>query len=89
MSRTLEAVSNANAADAADFDKGDLPMPPGRHFAILTCMDARLDPAEYAGLDRGELRRLADHQGQRAERRRGCSAHPPASACSGRDPDLR
>jgi carbonic anhydrase len=53
MSRTLEAVLNANAAYAADFDKGDLPMPPGRHFAILTCMDARLDPAKYAGLAEG------------------------------------
>ncbi|MDA1012745.1 MAG: hypothetical protein O3C12_08810 [Proteobacteria bacterium] len=30
-------------------DKGDLPLPPGRQFAILTCMDARLDPAKYAG----------------------------------------
>jgi carbonic anhydrase len=53
MSQTLEAVLNANAAYAADFDKGDLPMPPGRHFAILTCMDARLDPAKYAGLAEG------------------------------------
>ena len=39
----------ANAAYAVDFgDKAELPMPPGRHFAILTCMDARLDPAKYA-----------------------------------------
>jgi hypothetical protein len=53
MSRTLEVVLNANAAYAADFDKGDLPMPPGRHFAILTGMDARLDPAKYAGLAEG------------------------------------
>ena len=35
-------------------DKGDLPLPPGRQFAILTCMDARLDPAKYAGLAEGD-----------------------------------
>jgi carbonic anhydrase len=33
--------------------KGNLPLPPSRHFAILTCMDARLDPAKYAGLAEG------------------------------------
>lgn len=54
VSQTLEAVLNAIAAFAADFDKGDLPMPPGRHFAILTCMDARLGPAKYAGLAEGD-----------------------------------
>ena len=32
--------------------KADLAMPPARRFAILTCMDARLDPAKYAGLAR-------------------------------------
>src|SRR3979490_3388373 len=35
-------------------DKGNLPLPPSRHFAILTCMDARLDPAKYAGLAEGD-----------------------------------
>jgi carbonic anhydrase len=34
--------------------KARLPMPPARHFAILTCMDARLDPAKYAGLAEGD-----------------------------------
>jgi len=33
----------------ANFDKGDLPLPPGRHFAILTCMDARLDQPNTPG----------------------------------------
>jgi len=47
----LDEVLAANAQYAATFeDKGNLPLPPGRHFAILTCMDARLDPAKYAGL---------------------------------------
>lgn len=34
----------ANETYAANFQKGDLPMPPARHVAVLTCMDARIDP---------------------------------------------
>ena len=48
-------VVDANAVYAADFgDKGALALPPARGFAILTCMDARLDPAKYAGLAEGD-----------------------------------
>lgn len=47
-------VEAANAAYAASFDKGDLALPPARGFLILTCMDARLDPAKYAGLAEGD-----------------------------------
>lgn len=55
MSQILDEVLQANQAYAANFgDKANLPMPPGRHFAILTCMDARLDPAKYAGLAEGD-----------------------------------
>jgi carbonic anhydrase len=54
MSQILDEVMAANASYASRFDKGDLPMPPGRHFAILTCMDARLDSAKYAGLSEGD-----------------------------------
>ncbi len=54
MSKILEEVLAANEQYAASFDKGDLPMPPGRGFAVLTCMDARLDPAKYAGLSEGD-----------------------------------
>jgi carbonic anhydrase len=51
----VDHVLSANAAYAASFGaKGDLGMPPARHFAILTCMDARLDPAKYAGLTEGD-----------------------------------
>jgi carbonic anhydrase len=51
----LPEVLAANEAYAADFgDKGQLGMPPARQFAILTCMDARLDPAKYAGLSEGD-----------------------------------
>lgn len=55
MSKVLDKVLAANANYAADFgEKGNIPMPPGRSFAILTCMDARLDPAKYAGLAEGD-----------------------------------
>src|SRR5215467_16099044 len=51
MSNILQEVLAANQRYAADFgDKAKLAMPPARHFTILTCMDARLDPAKYAGL---------------------------------------
>jgi carbonic anhydrase len=52
---TTEEILAANEAYAREFgDKRRLPMPPGRHFAILTCMDARLDPAKFAGLREGD-----------------------------------
>lgn len=44
----------ANESYAAAFDKGHLPMPPGRKVAILTCMDARIDPAKALGLEEGD-----------------------------------
>jgi carbonic anhydrase len=51
----LDEVLAANEAYAAGFgDKGQLALPPARGFAILTCMDARLDPAKYAGLREGD-----------------------------------
>jgi carbonic anhydrase len=55
MSNILAEVLEANAKYSANFgDKGKLPTPPARRFAILTCMDARLDPAKYAGLAEGD-----------------------------------
>ncbi|GBF80794.1 beta-class carbonic anhydrase [Aphanothece sacrum] len=55
MSTILKEILAANEAYAKDFgDKGNLPMPPGRHFAIVTCIDARLDPAKFAGLREGD-----------------------------------
>ena len=50
----LDAVKSANDAYAAQFTKGDLPMPPGRRFAVVTCMDARIDPAKALGLEEGD-----------------------------------
>ena len=54
-SKAVEAVLSANRAYVEQFgDKGSLPLPPGRKFAVLTCMDARLDPAKFAGIAEGD-----------------------------------
>jgi len=55
MSAILDEILSANRSYAAQFgDRSRLPMPPARRFAILTCMDARLDPAKFAGLKEGD-----------------------------------
>src|SRR5829696_4571250 len=53
MSQTDELLRNAEKY-AEDFDKGDLPMPPGRKVAIVACMDARLSPFALLGLEIGD-----------------------------------
>jgi len=53
MTVTDELVRNAEAY-AASFDKGDLPLPPGRKIAIVACMDARLNPYGLLGLTEGD-----------------------------------
>ena len=50
----LPAILEANQRYAAGFAKGDLPMPPARRLAVLTCMDARIDPAQALGLAEGD-----------------------------------
>jgi carbonic anhydrase len=53
MTVTDELVAN-NQAYAEQFDKGDLPMPPGRKVAVVACMDARLDPNGILGISEGD-----------------------------------
>jgi carbonic anhydrase len=53
MSVTDELLQN-NEGYAASFDKGDLPLPPGKKIAVVACMDARLDPARVLGLEEGD-----------------------------------
>jgi carbonic anhydrase len=50
----VEEFRKANDAYASTFDKGDLPMPPVRKVAVVTCMDARLHPARFLGLQLGD-----------------------------------
>lgn len=49
-----EEILAANDRYAASFDKGGLAMPPRRRFAVVTCMDARLDPGKFLGLEEGD-----------------------------------
>lgn len=50
----VDEVIEANERYASGFDKGDLPTPPGRKLAVVTCMDARIDPAKALGLEEGD-----------------------------------
>ncbi len=68
MSDVLTQVLAANEAYAKAFgDKGKLAMPPARRFAILTCMDARLDPARFAGLSEGDAHVIRNAGGRASD----------------------
>jgi len=68
MTKVLDDVLAANQTYAADFgDKGSLPLPPARRFAILTCMDARLDPAKFAGLTEGDAHVIRNAGGRASD----------------------
>src|SRR3954463_560033 len=63
-----QEILAANARYAAAFgDKGRLPLPPARRFAILTCMDARLDPAQLAGLAEGDAHVIRNAGGRASD----------------------
>ncbi len=67
-SQVHKEVLAANKNYIAEFgDKGNLPLPPGRRFAILTCMDARLDPAKYAGLFEGDAHVIRNAGGRASD----------------------
>src|SRR5258705_6599439 len=68
MANVLNEVLSANAAYAAKFGpKADLALPPARHFAILTCMEARLDPAKFAGLAEGDAHVIRNAGGRASD----------------------
>src|SRR5262249_29916616 len=68
MTKILDEVLAANAKYAEGFgEKGNLLLPPSRHFAILTCMDARLDPAKYAGLAEGDAHVIRNAGGRASD----------------------
>jgi carbonic anhydrase len=68
MSKILDEVLSANSKYVGTFgDKSKLAMPPRRRFAILTCMDARLDPAKFAGLAEGDAHVIRNAGGRASE----------------------
>jgi carbonic anhydrase len=50
----MDELLQANAEYARTFDRGDLPMPPARRLAVVTCMDARIVPSRQLGLEEGD-----------------------------------
>jgi len=67
-SPTVQSVEQANSSYASDFgDKSRLPLPPARKFTVLTCMDARLDPAKFAGLTEGDAHVIRNAGGRASD----------------------
>ena len=68
MSEILSEVLEANRKYGSSFgDKGKLALPPARRFAVLTCMDARLDPAKFAGLAEGDAHVIRNAGGRASD----------------------
>jgi len=68
MSAIVTEVLEANEKYAAEFgERANLALPPSRGFAILTCMDARLDPAQYAGLAEGDAHVIRNAGGRASD----------------------
>ena len=63
----VDEFRKANDAYASSFQKGHLPMPPARHVAVLTCMDARLHPARFLGLAEGDAHVIRNAGGRASE----------------------
>jgi carbonic anhydrase len=68
MSKVLSEVLAANAKYSESFgQKTSLALPPARRIAILTCMDARLDPAKFAGLAEGDAHVIRNAGGRASD----------------------
>jgi carbonic anhydrase len=68
MSTVLNEVIAANQQYSASFgEKANLALPPARRFAVLTCMDARLDPAKFAGLSEGDAHVIRNAGGRASD----------------------
>jgi carbonic anhydrase len=68
MTKVLDDVMAASKSYVEGFgEKGSLAMPPARHFTILTCMDARLDPAKFAGLAEGDAHVIRNAGGRASD----------------------
>ena len=63
----VQEFLKANDAYASTFEEGHLPMPPARRVAVLTCMDARLHPARFLGLELGDAHVIRNAGGRASE----------------------
>ena len=67
---TADDITTANQRYAEEFaktGKGSLPMPPGRKLAVITCMDARLDPEQFLGLREGDAHVIRNAGGRASD----------------------
>lgn len=67
MSAVVKDLLAANERYAGSFDKGSLAIPPQRKIAILTCMDARIEPLRMAGLDVGDAHVIRNAGGRASD----------------------
>src|SRR5213592_1888131 len=63
----LDTMLEANERYAAGFDKGGLGMPPARSVAVVACMDARLHPAKFLGLEEGDAHVIRNAGGRASD----------------------
>jgi carbonic anhydrase len=63
----FDEFREANERYAASFDRGDLPTPPARGVAVVTCMDARLHPEKFLGLELGDAHVIRNAGGRVSE----------------------
>jgi len=63
----IDQVLETNAQYAATFTRGNLPMPPARKLAVVTCMDARISPAHALGLEEGDAHVIRNAGGRMVE----------------------
>ncbi|ETI22822.1 hypothetical protein G647_06898 [Cladophialophora carrionii CBS 160.54] len=54
MSAIQKNVEAASEAYSSSFTQGHLALPPAKKYLVLTCMDARIDPAQAFGISLGD-----------------------------------
>jgi carbonic anhydrase len=88
----LTNLIQAKRGSAAAFDEGDLEIPPRRQVAVLTCIDARIDPAKALGLEIGDAHVLRNAGGRASDdvrRIRDLGVLPEGVTVSGHVHDVR
>ncbi|HEX2249812.1 MAG TPA: carbonic anhydrase [Gemmatimonadales bacterium] len=63
----IDGLLKANADYSRTFDRGDLPLPPARKLAIVTCMDARIVPSRAFGIQEGDAHVIRNAGGRARE----------------------
>jgi carbonic anhydrase len=63
----VDQFADSNKEFAKGFDKGSLPMPPAKQFVVLTCMDARLHPEKFLGMEIGDAHVIRNAGGRASD----------------------